>query len=106
MNREPSAQRSLFREVAARVVPFLPLKIFGTAAFITVFFFGYFLLQRSPMFHVTVIPFTALDRVIPFQPMTLYIYLSLWLYVSLPPMLLQTRAELFAYGRVTGVVAA
>jgi hypothetical protein len=42
---------------------------------------------------------------IPFQPQTLWIYLSLWLYVSLPPTLFTTRAEILAYGRVTGVVA-
>src|SRR5262249_9064288 len=44
-----------------------------------------------------VMPLTALDRIIPFQPATLWLYLSLWLYVSLPPTLMRTRPELYAY---------
>jgi membrane-associated phospholipid phosphatase len=81
------------------------LKFFGITAFITVFFFGYFALLRFPVFPVTVMPLIWLDRLIPFQPAALGLYLSLWFYVSLPPTLLRTRPELFAYGWIAGGVA-
>jgi membrane-associated phospholipid phosphatase len=43
-------------------------------------------------------PITLLDRLIGFQPQALPMYLSLWVYVSLPPLLLATRRELYDYG--------
>lgn len=45
-------------------------------------------------------PIILLDRLIDFQPLALPMYLSLWLYVSLPPALLATRRELYGYGLV------
>ncbi len=42
-------------------------------------------------------PVTALDHLIPFQPLTFYIYVSLWVYVSLPPALMALRRELYGY---------
>ena len=41
-----------------------------------------------------VMPVIWLDRLIGFQPQALPIYLSMWVYVSLPPALLSTRREL------------
>lgn len=43
-------------------------------------------------------PVIILDRLISFQPEALPIYISLWVYVSLPPALLATRREMFVYG--------
>ena len=96
---------SLAVEAWSRARPHLKLKIFGISAFITVFFFGYFLLQNHPFFPVHVIPLTAVDRAIPFTPWALGLYLSLWFYVSLPPTLLRTKPELYAYGWMAGAVA-
>jgi membrane-associated phospholipid phosphatase len=81
------------------------LKFLGISILITVFFIGYFLLLRFPFFGVTVMPRTAVDRVIAFQPSAIGLYFSLWLYVSLPPALLRTRAEVYAYGWVAGALA-
>mgnify|MGYP003633746380 FL=1 len=74
------------------------LKAFGTMSFISLFFAAYFYLLTYPAYPVTVMPITLLDELIPFQPITLPLYLSLWLYVSLPPALLATRRELYEYG--------
>lgn len=74
------------------------LKFVGISGFIALFFVAYFLLLRFPVFTVTVMPLTALDRAIPFEPWTIVLYFSLWLYVSLPPALLRTRREFLAYG--------
>lgn len=81
------------------------LKCFGITGFITVFFVGYFLLLRFPVFRVTVMPITAVDRAIPFEPWAIALYFSLWLYVSLPPALLRTRREFYAYGWLAGALA-
>lgn len=47
-------------------------------------------------------PITWLDRLIGFHPRALPIYLSLWVYVSLPPTLLATKRELYHYGMAIG----
>jgi membrane-associated phospholipid phosphatase len=101
----PVPAPSLRAELHARIAANWWLKFFGITAFITVFFFGYFVLLRFPLFGVTVMPLTAVDRLVTFQPWALGLYVSLWLYVSLPPTLLQTRPEFYAYGWVAGALA-
>src|SRR5262245_48922729 len=101
----PPAASSLAADVAARVSSYWKLKFVGITTFIAIFFVGYFLLLRFPVFHVTIMPLTALDRMIPFQPGTLWLYLSLWFYVSLPPTLMRERPKLYAYCRVSAVLA-
>ena len=73
-------------------------KSFGTMGFITVFFMCYIYLLRHPVYPVTIIPITMIDRFITFEPQALPFYLSLWVYVSLPPMLMLTRREIVEYG--------
>jgi hypothetical protein len=70
------------------------LKAIGTTVFITLFFNAYFYLLKNPAYPITVMPFTWFDRLIGFQPLALPFYLSMWVYVSLPPALLATRREL------------
>lgn len=83
------------------------LKALGTAAFMVVFFHAYFYLLDHPAGAVTVMPETALDRWIGFQPWALPIYLSLWVYVSLPVALMLSPREIVAYGvRIGGLCLA
>jgi membrane-associated phospholipid phosphatase len=96
---------SLRAELDARITANWWLKFFGITAFIAVFFFGYFMLLRFPFFPVTVMPVTPVDRLITFQPWALGLYFSLWFYVSLPPTLLRTRAEFYAYGWIAAALA-
>ena len=49
-------------------------------------------------------PVTALDRAVTFKPETLFLYASLWLYVTLPPGLQAHRRELIFYGVAVGVL--
>lgn len=74
------------------------LKSIGTMLFISLFFGAYFYLLKVPSYPTTVMPITLLDHLIGFQPLALPLYLSLWVYVSLPPTLLATRRELYGYG--------
>jgi membrane-associated phospholipid phosphatase len=87
-----------YRQIAAVIFRHVLIKSIGTTLFIAVFFGAYFYLLKSPAYLTTVMPFTWLDRLIVFQPEALPVYLSLWVYVSLPPALLATRRELYEYG--------
>ncbi|OIO70245.1 MAG: hypothetical protein AUJ58_04050 [Zetaproteobacteria bacterium CG1_02_55_237] len=86
-----------YRQIAAVMLRDVYLKAIGTPIFIGLFFGAYFYLLNNPVYPVTVMPMTSLDRLIGFHPLTLFLYLSLWVYVSLPPALLATRRELYAY---------
>jgi membrane-associated phospholipid phosphatase len=92
-------------EVYERVAANWWLKFFGITAFIAVFFAAYFMLLRYPFFSVTLMPLTAVDRLISFQAWSLGLYYSLWFYVALPPTLLRTRSELYAYGWIAAAMA-
>lgn len=63
------------------------------------FFPGYFLLLKFPLWPVTFMPITAPDRWIGFWPGTLWLYVSLWVFVPLAPGLLTDRRELADYYR-------
>jgi len=87
------------------MLPHFWLKTLGITAFITVFFVAYFRLLNFPLFPVTVMPLTEVDRWIPFTPVALVLYVSLWLYVPLAPVLLPDKRELYALGWEAGGVA-
>ena len=76
----------------------LLLKVAGVTAFMWVFFLGYFQTLREPVYPVLLMPLTALDALIPFQPGMFWAYVSLWLYVGLAPGLVLTLRELVQYG--------
>ncbi len=80
------------------------LKSIGTTAFTTVFFLIYIYLLKHPAATVTVMPMLWLDDWIDFQPWALIPYLSLWVYVSLPPLFLTRWQDLVAYGWRIGVM--
>jgi PAP2 superfamily len=74
------------------------LKAIGISLFMWVFFIAYFHLLRNPAFPVTEMPLTALDHAIPFQPGSVIAYLTLWIYVGIPPGLLLGFRQLLVYG--------
>jgi membrane-associated phospholipid phosphatase len=78
------------------------LKSLGTMLFIGLFFGAYFYVLKKPAYPTTVMPITLLDRLIGFQRLALPLYLSLWVYVSLPPVFLETRRELYGYALAMG----
>lgn len=95
---ENGRQTPWHRQAAAVIARHLYLKSIGTTLFIGLFFGAYFYLLKNPAYPATVMPVTLLDSLIGFQPLALPMYLSLWVYVSLPPALLATRRELYGYG--------
>ncbi len=86
------------RQIAAVIFRHALLKAFGTTLFISLFFSAYFYLLKNPIHPSTVMPTIWLDHLVGFAPQTVFVYVSLWLYVSLPPALLSTKRELYAYG--------
>ena len=85
-------------DVGARMRTFWPAKLFGTLLGMVAFFGVYFWLLRHPRYPLTTVALTAVDRSIGFQPGAVFVYLSLWFYVSLAPALLVDRLELVSYG--------
>ncbi|MGA3067018.1 MAG: phosphatase PAP2 family protein [Tepidisphaeraceae bacterium] len=63
------------------------------------FFSGYFLLLYFPIFPVTKMPVTALDRLVGLSPNSLLLYITLWIYIPIGPWLLSDKRELIAYSK-------
>ncbi|MET3495853.1 phosphatase PAP2 family protein [Variovorax boronicumulans] len=94
----PPRPQTWTSDIGLRMRRHFLLKAVGTTVFTWIFFIAYFHLLRNPAFPVTVMPLTALDHLIPFQPYALGAYLSLWLYVGVAPGLQLTFRELVVYG--------
>jgi membrane-associated phospholipid phosphatase len=97
-------RRAGLREIVPRVRTWFWLKTFGVTAVIWLFFIGYFHLLRHPRQEPFVMPLTALDAAVPFAPAALWIYLSLWFYVGIPPGLMLSLRELMRYGAWAGAL--
>ncbi len=74
------------------------LKAVGTTVFMTVFFNGYFYLLKNPAYLPIDTPITAIDRHLPYQPWAWGLYVSLWLYTSLPVAIQPDLRALLYYG--------
>lgn len=86
-----------YREAWSRFAFRWWLKTLGISAYITAFMCVYFMLLRHPLFPVTPMPLTALDRAIGFAPWSLFLYATLWFYISLVPGLLWSWNEMREY---------
>jgi membrane-associated phospholipid phosphatase len=92
--------------LAARMRCHVLLKVLGTTVLIGLFFVAYFHLLHHPEYAVRTVPLTSLDRIIPFEPAALFIYLTLWLYVGVGPGLQPDLRALVAYGLWIGGLCA
>ena len=92
-----------YRQIATVIFSHWILKSIGITFFISLFFVAYFYLLNNPAYPTTVMPIITLDRLIGFQPLALPLYLSIWVYISLPPVLLTRRHEFGNYA--TGMTA-
>ena len=88
-------------ELARRLCALWHIKLLATSLGITAFLMAYFWVLRHPLFPVTVMPLTALDRAIGFHPGSLPLYLSLWAYISFGPAMLSSARSLAKFGAVT-----
>lgn len=102
--REMAARDGFVVELVARSRARFWLKLVGISAFMWLFFMGYFHVLRNPTGPVAVMPLSTVDHWVGFQPWALWPYLSLWIYVSLPPGLLRDTRELLHYGAWVGAL--
>ena len=88
------------------MVALWPVKAIGTPAFLALFFWLYFSVLRHPLGAPLVMPEIALDRWIPFTAASYPVYVSLWVYVSLPPALMGNLRALLHYAGWMGLLCA
>jgi membrane-associated phospholipid phosphatase len=93
-----AATPGLRQRLGRIILAHLWFKTLGTTGFLALFFAAYLYLLHHPVYPVRVIPATAVDAMIGFTPLALPVYVSLWLYVSLPAMLCSTRGAVSGYG--------
>jgi membrane-associated phospholipid phosphatase len=86
------------QQMLQRIKKYWYLKAAGNTAFVYLFFQLYFYLLHHPRLPVTVMALTALDGVVPYLDVCLYVYFSLWVYTALPPALMQSFKRLCFYG--------
>lgn len=91
-------------DIGLRMRRHFALKLIGVTACTWLFFIGYFHMLRFPVHAMTVMPLTALDLLIPFQPEALVAYFSLWFYMGVAPGLELTFRELVVYGLWIGAL--
>lgn len=96
--KPPQARPTAWSRMAEAISRHFFLKGLGTMLFIALFFGAYFYLLKHPAFPLTVMPRIWVDHLVAFAPLALPIYLSLWVYVSLPPLFFSDRRELLYYG--------
>jgi membrane-associated phospholipid phosphatase len=92
------------REFMRRVRHRFVLKTLGISGFMWIFFVAYFHLLRHPAQPVIVMPLTAVDRWVGFEPAALAAYVSLWVYVGIPAGLMRSLQHLVVYGLWIGAL--
>jgi len=85
------------RDAGSRIANRWVIKMAGTTAIMTAFFFVYFYLLNHSRLPVTTVPRIFVDRMIAFRPGALPLYISLWVYVPLAPALFRFPREMKAY---------
>lgn len=92
------SKAAFYQDLLRRAKAQFWLKTFGVPVFMVLFFWGYIYILRHAYFPVTVMPLLAIDRLIPYQNSAWFLYVSLWIYVQLPIMLLDNRRALVRHG--------
>lgn len=87
-----------WRRIWTAAIAHFWFKFFGCTGFMLAFFMAYIYLLKYPFFPVAVMPIMSIDSLIGFEPLALPAYLSLWVYVSLPLLLMQKRSDIIEYG--------
>ncbi|MCP5267964.1 MAG: phosphatase PAP2 family protein [Zoogloeaceae bacterium] len=87
-----------YRQLGRRFRVLWPLKAVGTMGFLALFFWAYFAVLRHPLTEPMLMPLIGLDTLIPFSPSAYPFYVSLWVYVSLPPAFLGSWRSLWQFG--------
>lgn len=90
-----------FTALQRRVGTIWVAKALSTMLGMAAFFPAYFWVLHHPLFPITLMPLTAFDHLIAFEPAALPLYGSLWVYVALGPALARNVRDLVSYGLAT-----
>jgi membrane-associated phospholipid phosphatase len=93
------------REAGRRIHLHWVFKMVGTTICMTSFFVAYFWLLDHSRLPSTTVPRIFIDDLVPFQPLALPLYVSIWIYVPLAPALMRERRELWSYAVAVLVVS-
>ncbi|MFW5440720.1 MAG: phosphatase PAP2 family protein [Methylophilaceae bacterium] len=96
-NKHNPAEANWLHHIKATFTSHILLKIVGFTLFISLFFVAYFHVLKHPAYPITLIPLSFVDNLISFQPIALPLYLSLWVYVGIPLVLMASKRELFEF---------
>jgi len=88
-----------YRQLGAQLKAHWRFKLIAGVVMTTSYFSVYFLLLYHPVFPVTEMPTTAIDRSIALSPNTLLLYITLWIYIPLGSWLVSDKRELIAYSK-------
>lgn len=92
--------------LAARVGHLFWLKTLSTTGGIALFFYAYFWAMRHPLSEVSVMPMIWIDHWIGFQPLSVPLYATLWLYIGLATALARDFRDLVAFGAASLAISA
>lgn len=101
-----AAARLWHLQLMRRIGRLWPLKALGTTVGIAGFFFVYFWVMHNPPSLPQTMPLTPLDAWVRTSDKAMWLYGSLWFYISLAPALARDRMELFAHARSAALMAA
>ena len=91
-------QRKIWtHELGRRARTLWVLKMLANLSGIAAFFYAYFWIMRHPLSAATVVPVTWIDDLVPFSPLSFYLYASLWVYVALGSMFAKDGRELASW---------
>ena len=93
------------REIVTRIKSNVRLKIALSSGLTIGFCVIYVLLQRHPLFPITEMKITWVDRMIPFLPGSVYLYESLWLLIPVAPWLMESKDDLVSYSKSLVVIS-
>ncbi len=100
----PSDSGALWNDFGTRLRRGFIRTTVWTSLLTGLFFIAYFAVQRHPSHAPLLMPTTALDALIPFQPAALLAYVSVWVYIGIGPGLQRTVREFIVYGTWLGAM--
>ncbi len=80
-----------------RVLKLFWLKLVGSTVVISLFFVAYFYVLNHPVRPIRAMPLLGVDRSMPVIGLSLWAYVSLWVYICLPSSLMRNAAGLRCY---------
>lgn len=96
-NKHNLAELDWLSHIKSTLTNQIILKVVGFTLLISLFFIAYFYVLNHPAYPITRIPLSSVDKLFSFQPLALPLYLSLWVYVGLPLLLMASKRELFEF---------